>query len=242
MDVSNLIRDPGRVFAALTRLPDGSVIANRPLKMCFPKRFEENNFATITDEVVAVGMMGIIVDNHYASLAVLLRYTFLPGEIEEVIMAGERYIMMSFEAGETVIERLKVATETMLGYYYYMEFGKFANIPWYLDFEIVNAVLDEAKVCTGKAISEANQAMRVMYSLTCREPNNPEVAFRYSPAINIPNAVPLVIGVNNPGQLLTGVFARYSGGYITENTTAALLEDDTPMSDVEKIFKGIPDD
>lgn len=242
MDVSNLIRDKGRILSALSELPDGSVVANKPLKICFPKRFEENNFAVVADEVSSVGMVGIIVGEYYASLSLLLRLDFTPGEIEEMIMAGERYVVMSFEPGETVIRRLQAATETMMAYYYYMEFTKFANLPWYLDFETVLSVLDEAKYFTGKAVSDSNQAIRVIYSLVCREPGNPEIAFRYSPAIDMPNSVPLIIGVNNPGQLLTGVFARYSGGYIGENTSAALLEDDSPMSDVEKVFKGIIDE
>lgn len=242
MDVSNLVKDEGRAFSALTELPDGSVIANRPLKICFPKRFEENNFASVTDDVSCVGMVGIIVDNYYASISVLLRFIFKPGEIEEVVIDGSRFVVMGFEAGETVITRLRVATETMLGYYYYMEFCKYGNIPWYMDYEIVLAVLDEANYFTGKSTSDANQAMRVMFSLTCREPNNPDVAFRYSPALLIPNSVPLVIGVNNPGQLLTGVFSRYSGGHIAENTTAALLENDSAISEIEKIYKGIPDE
>lgn len=242
MDVSHLKKDLVRALSALTTLADGSVIANKPLKICFPKRFEENGFAVVGEDVSCVAMVGLIVDDCYASIAALTRFNFEPVDIEETVINGDRYVVMGFEAGEKVIDRLQAAVENMMGYQYYMEFCKYCNIPWYLDFEVILSVLDEAGFYTGKAISEANQTLRVLYSMTCREPGNTDVAFRYSPLLSNLNVQPEVIGVNNPGQLLTGVFSRFSGGYIGENTSAALLEGDTQISEIEKVYKGILDE
>lgn len=243
MDISNLSYNPGRIDSALVSLSDQSVVARKPLKIVFPKRFEGNNFASIGEDVVCVGMVGVIVEEYYAPIGVLMRFTFYPGDIEETVINGERYIVLSFEPSETVIKRLVTAVEPMLGYYYYMEFCKFGNIPWYFTYEKILAVLDEAKYFTGKSTSDTNQALRVMYSLTARDPFDQDIPFRYSPYLEDQQIRPMIIGVNNPGQLLTDTFSRYSGGYINENTTAAIMDDQVrEATDIEKILKGIPNE
>lgn len=244
MDISNLKYDPARINSALVKMPDKSMVTRKSIKIVFPKRFEEINFATIADEVICVGMVGVIVDDeYYAPLGVLMRFIFNAGEIEETVIQGERYVVLTFEPSETVIRRLVAATESMLGYYYYMEFCKFCNIPWYFNYKQILNVLDEAKHYTGKATSDTNQALRVIYSLTCRDPNDQDIPFRYSKSLENPAVEPEIIGVNNPGQLLTDVFSRFSGGYMSENTTAALLDDTIrEATDVEKILKGIPNE
>ena len=243
MDISNLSYNPGRINSALVSLSDRSVIARKPLKIVFPKRFEENNFAYIGEDVTCVGMVGVIVEDCYAPIGVLMRFIFNSGEIEETVINGDRYIVLSFESSETVIKRLAAAVEPMLGYYYYMEFCKYGNIPWYFEYEKILAVLDEAKYYTGKSTSDTNQALRVLYALTARDPFDQDIPFRYSQYLENLEVKPKIIGVNNPGQLLTDVFSRFSGGYINENTTAAIMDETIrEATDVEKILKGIPDE
>lgn len=244
MDISNLIYDSGRIKSSLTQLEDGSVVATKPLKVIFPKRFEENNFALIEEDVTCVGMVGVIVNNkYYAPIATLMRLIFTPGEIEETLIEGERYVVMSFEQSETVIKRLVCAQENMLGYYYYMEFIKFANIPWYLTYEQILAVMDEAKYFTGKSTADTNQTLRILYGLTARDPSNGDIPFRYSSNLENKDVNPKIIGINNPGQLLTDTFSRFSGGYLNENITSALLDDNViEATEVEKIVKGIVDE
>lgn len=244
MDISNLKYDPGQISSALVKMPDKSVVTKKSIKIVFPKRFEDTNFASIGEEVSCVGMFGVIVeDKYYAPIGVLMRFVFEARDIDETVIEGDRYYVLSFEPSETVVKRLVSAVESMLGYYYYMEFSKYANIPWYLTFEKVLAVLDEAKYYTGKETAQTNQALRVLYTLTCRDPYDQDIPFRYSKHLEDLSVKPKIIGINNPGQLLTDVFSRFSGGYMNENITAALMDDKVrDATDVEKILKGIPNE
>lgn len=238
MDISNLVRNKRAVLSTLSMLPDRSVIATKKLSITIPKRFERSNLCEVTEKVVCVGAVGIVVDNYYAPQCVLARLTYTSGDIEETVINGEKYYLLNFLPGETVIERMRVATESLIGYQFYMEFKKYGRLPWYLEYEDVNSALDEAKYYTGKSTSNSAQALRVIDSLTCRDPDNPDLSFRYGKSIDDLNKRPVVIGVNNPGQLLTGAFARMGGGYTDENTTAALLENNVDTTDIEKVLKG----
>lgn len=242
MDVSQLQHDKEYILSSLKTLSDHSVIATRKIEIFFPKKFEEHNLAEIYDSVSCIGLVGIVANNKYACLGVLSKFTFLAGDVSELNINGEAYVSMKFEPGETIIETLYVPADPLITYDYFLEFIKFSRIPWYIDFETLLSVIDESKQVAGSFSGSCAQVIRVLLSLTCRDPDNPDVEFRYGNNINNFNVKPLIIGMNNPGQLLTGTFARFSGGYLSDNTIAGIQEGPTEITELEKILKGIVDD
>ncbi|AEV89719.1 putative virion structural protein [Pseudomonas phage OBP] len=240
MEIEKLTKDLGRVEAALKVLPDGSVVALQRLKACFPKRFEQSNLADIGDTVQTILMVGVIVGDYYAFFGGMTKVVMKPGDIYEATLGNDRYFVLDFEPGDVVIEALTVPMDANIGYYYYLEFTKYARLPWYLTHEDLLGVYDEAKFYTGKSMGTSNQAIRVLYALTCRDPKNLDIPFRYGSSINDPSVKPKIIGINNPGQLLNSTFSRLASGYMSDNIISGILNPDTKVTNLEEVIRGLP--
>jgi hypothetical protein len=240
MEIEKLKRDRERVLAALRVLPDGSLVALKKLTVCFPKRFEQSNLAEVANTVTSILMLGIVVGDCYAFLGGMTKVTLKPGDIYEETIKNDRYYMLDFEPGDVVIQSLTVPMDANISYYYYLEFTKYARISWYFDESDLLSVYDEAKFYTGKSMGACNQAVRVLYALTQRDPNNLDIPFRYSPAIKDPNIKPRIIGINNPGQLLNSTFSRLASGYMADNIISGILNQDTKVTSLEEVIRGLP--
>lgn len=240
IDITQLKHDKGLIKSALRVMPDGSVIATKKLKCCFPKRWEQNNLAEIADVVTTILMVGVIVGDSYAMLGGLTRVVMKPGEISEATWDDTRYYVLDFEPGEVVIENMTIPQDSNIGYYYYVEFTKYARVPWYCSVASLLAVYDAAKFYTGKAFGASNQCIRVLYALTMRDSKNLDIPFRYSPDLTSPNGKPKVIGINNPGQLLNSTFSRLSSGYMSDNIIGGILNPDKKVTDLEEVIRGLP--
>lgn len=240
MELEKLKHDIGLVGSALKVMPDKSVIALKKLTVCFPKRFEQSNLAEIADTVHTILMCGVIVGESYGFLGGLTKVTMKPGDIYEETIGNDRYYMLGFEPGDVVIESLTVPMDSNIGYYYYLEFTKYARIPWYLNEEQLLSVYDEAKFYTGKSMGTSNHAIRVLYSLVCRDPKNLDVPFRYSSQLADLTVKPRIIGINNPGQLLNSTFSRLASGYMSDNIVSGILNPDTKVTTMEEVFRGLP--
>lgn len=239
-DITQLKHDKGLIKSALKLMPDGSLVALRKLRCCFPKNWEKNNLAEISDVVTTILMVGVIVGDSYSMLGGMTRVVMKPGEITEESIGDTRYYFLDFEPGEVVIENMTIPQDSNIGYYYYIEFTKYARTPWYCTPASLLAVYDNAKFYTGKAFGTSNQCIRVLYALTMRDPKNLDIPWRYSPDLNSPTGKPKVIGINNPGQLLNSTFSRLSSGYMSDNIISGILNPDTKVTDLEEIIRGLP--
>lgn len=240
INVSNLKNDKGRVFSALHVTPERSVVALKKVTGYIPKRFEQSGLAEISESVVSILMVGIVFEDSYALLGGMTKVVLNPGEIREETINNDRYYVMDFEPGDTVIENLTVPQDSNMGYRYYVEFTKYARLPWYLNLENLLAIYDEAKFFTGRAFGNGHQAIRIYYALTMRDKDNLDIPYRYSPNFKDPNIGPRIIGINNPGQLLNSTFSRLSSGYMSDNIISGILNPDKKVTDLEEVIRGLP--
>lgn len=240
MEIEKLKKDLGRVRSALKIMPDKSVVALERLTVCFPKRFEQSNLAEIADNVTSILMLGIVVGNSYGFLGGMTKVVLKPGDIYEETINNDRYFMLEFEPGDVIIESLIIPMDSNIGYYYYLEFTKYARIPWYFNEEDLLSVYDEAKFYTGKGMGACNQAIRVLYSLVGRYADNMDIPFRYSPDLQDSTKKPRIIGINNPGQLLNSTFSRLASGYMSDNIISGILNPDTKVTSLEEVIRGLP--
>lgn len=243
MDITNLKKDIERCYSALKIMPDKSVVALKKLKICFPKRYEKSGLAEITETVRTILAVGIIVDNYYSFIGALGEVVMRPGDIIEENINNDRYYVLYFEPGDIVIESLAIPIDNSIGYYYYLEFDKYARVPWYVSKrkEIVS-MYDEAKYYTKKSMGNSNNAFRVLMALTGRDPENLDIPFRYSEKFFDLSIEPKVIGINNPSYLLTGVFNKFNSGYLRDNILSGIRNPDSKVTDFEKIYRGIPNE
>ncbi len=241
MDVTQLIRDRGRVMSALKKMPDGSVVALEPIKVYLPKRFEERGLADITETVETIAVIGLVLeDNSYCSFVAQCKIRLSPGNIRESVINSVKYYLLEFEKGDTVIKNLEVPMDSLINYHYFMEFVHYAKIPWYLDVNQMPSLFDNAVKTTGKGVGTTPHVFRVIYSITNRDPESLERAYRTSEAM-VKNIDPIVVGLNNTSMLTDGTFNKLIGGYMGDNIVGAILNPDDRVTVLEKVIKGIPD-
>lgn len=240
MDIDGLKRNRAKIRAAYTINDDLSVTANRYLEVYIPKRFTENGMAAVGDKVTTTMVIGLVIPGEcYSPWIAIADVIMAPSAMREVAIKGTPYIVMEFEAGDTLIETLRYVQDSNKNYAYFMEFNLYAKLPWYMSSKDFTSLYDHAKKQSGSAVGGTPQHMRVYASLMMRDPDNLDVAYRNSKAM-LEGKPPVIVGLNNGAMLIDGTFAKITGGFLQDNTVAAIINPDTKVTDMEKISKGVP--
>ena len=241
MDVSGLKRDKAKIRKAYTINEDDlSVTANRPLEIHIPKRFTENGMAVIGDKVTTTLVAGLVIPGEcYAAWIALADVIMVPMGLREAAINGVPYVIMEFEEGDTLIENLRYIQDPNKNYAYYMEFDRYAKLPWYMSDRELTSLFDNAAKESGAMSGGTPQHMRIYNSKMMRDPDNLDNAYRHSKAM-LEGRPPVIVGLNNGSMLIDGTIPKLTGGFLQDNTVAAIINQDTNVTDLEKIVKGVP--
>lgn len=239
MEVRGFKFDNAIAPKALKVLEDGSVIATRALTCMFPKRFIELSLATIGEKVETIGALGFVTGDHYFYMNIQATLTLIPSSIRESNVEGVRYVILEFGEGDTVFENTEVVQDAHLNAKFFDEFLYYGKLPWYFkdDSDAVARQHDRAKYLTNRGVANSPQVPRVLVAITQRDPDNYELAYRYSKAIK-EGRPPHIVGLNNVSLVVDGVFNQLIGGYDKDTTVSALLHTDTKVTTNEIIMKG----
>jgi len=241
MDLVNLKHDADLIRKAYTVNPDNSVTANRDLELYIPKRFTENGMAVVGEKVQTVAVIGVVIPGvAYAPIVALADFTLLPLTIREVSIKGEQYILMEFMKGDTLIESLAVLQDPNKPNQYYLEFKHYARIPWYLKKEELSGMFDNAQYESGAPVGSTPQVTRVYDGFMFRDPDELTRPYRNSKAM-LEGREPAIVGLNNSALLVDGTFSKLTGGWLQDNTLAAIVNPDQKVTDMEKVIKGVPE-
>lgn len=242
MDVTSLVRDRSKIRKAYTLHDDHSVTANRPLEVHIPKRFTEHGLAFIGDKVTTTLVAGVVIPGEcYSPWVALTDVTMVPMNVRETGIDGVQYLILEFEEGDTLIENLRYIQDPNKPYFYFTEFDLYAKIPWYLSDNDVTSLFDNAKIQSGSEVGDTPQHMRIFNSVMMRDPDNLDNPYRNSQAM-LDGRPPVWVGLNNSSILIDGTYLKLTGGFLQDNTVAAIIKQDTKVTDLEMIVKGVPDE
>lgn len=241
MDVSGLKRDRAKIRKAYTiNMDDMSVTANRPLEVHIPKRFIENGMTDVGEKVATTLMAGLVIPGEaYSPWIALADVLMAPMSIREAVINGAVYLILEFEAGDTLIENLRYIQDPNRNYGYFIEFDLYAKLPWFMSKDDLTGLFDNAAKESGASAGGTPQHMRVYYSMMLRDPDNLDQAYRHSKAM-LEGREPVIVGLNNGSMLIDGTIPKITGGFLQDNTVAAIINPDTKVTDLEKIVKGVP--
>lgn len=241
MDISTLKRDRERISKVFKTMKDGSVIAQEDFEVYLPKRFVDSNLAEITDTVTTALVLGLVIpeEKAYAPLVGLANVTLHPISIGDVKIDNVNYVVLTFTKGDTFIQSTTVVEEPNQPYFYHMEFENYARKPFYLTRDDLTSLYDYAKIQCGKVIGTSPQVVRLFHSIMFRDPTNLDIPYRASQAM-LDGKEPRIVGLNNSPMLVKGTFPKITGGYLQDNTMAAIVNPDDRVTELEKIIKGVP--
>lgn len=227
MDVRKLIRDKEKVLSTLKESKD-QLFTTVGCKVYFPKRFEEKEIASVGSEVSSLGMVGIVVGNHYATLKVIAMVTFSPDETKLVDIEGHAYYELSFDPGSVVIPNMNVVKKDVLSYDVYDMFLSKGRIPWYMDYDDLTRLFDTAKEYSGADLGERPEAMAVCVSLIARDPKDRRVYYRQTDM----KAPPAYVPMKSVEYGATNTLNKLGGNYFQIGVVSSLID---PAEKVEKI-------
>ena len=151
-------RDKQRVLKALT-LKGDKYIANEPLTVVLPKRFTDEPMGAIEEEVKGLGFFAIVTkDGAYAVNKLVATVGFSPKSIDirslprtgtfEAINdpknEGDKYLVMSFDKGDTVITNNNVVAAAPLVFNVFNEMIATGKHPFFFEIQDFATLLDTA--------------------------------------------------------------------------------------------------
>lgn len=242
VDYKELPRNKRTVLDSLKTRPDGSVVALCDLEVHFLHRYVENGLADVSDAVEVIALIGFVIPNNcFCSFIAPCKVTLNPSNIREMTISEDKYTVLEFNKGDVVFLNKSVPIYSKLSYNYYQELIYGANLSWFIDKKKIPSKFDLVKYYCKTQLTNSPHVIRVLYSLTLRDPDDIETPYRYSSALKDGKA-PEVVGLNNPGLLVKGTLNKIGKGYLRENELSAMLNPSKKINTIEKITRGIPDE
>lgn len=141
-----LIRNAGKVLAALTDLPGKPVIAKEAITIQLPVRFKEVDLCKIGEQTYAYGLFAMILDSGDYALMNVNAYLELGQAHVEISKVDEtEYYNFRFEAGDVLFKTKELVCRANLIYKAIEEFIFKGKAPWYVEYEDMGKIFDTAK-------------------------------------------------------------------------------------------------
>lgn len=237
MDYSHLVRNPGKVHAALSPQADDTVLAVRTVKVYIPDRYTEKRLATISSEVQTLAIFAMVVDDKYYAVSVTASMLRLkPSAIATVKIDGDSYLELTFEPGSVVIPDMKVIRLDTLPFRIFDEFIAKGRIPWFMSYEDVARLMDTAGSHANVNFNPYNVIMEMFAAAIARDPKDRTKYWRH--VIGKPGATdPSYVAFRSITYGATNTTSRLMGSYFAEGLNSALVNPSTSNEAIEDILR-----
>ena len=234
---ANYVRDSNVVKNNFKKL-NNKWIAIKPCKVIFPVHYAEKKLCEFNSEITKVlGIVMILVNNTYAVLSVNAMIEFTPGEISTIELEGEQYYQMSFDAGSTVINNMKVVKEDILPYFIYDVFISKGRIPGYMNYEDVCKIFDTAKSYADANVGERPEVIQLMVSIVARDKNDRTKYYRQVVKDHTDNSRLVFIPMKSVEYGATNTVNKLGGNYFQTGVISALINPSDKVENIESILR-----
>lgn len=234
MEFNKLKRDASRVHECLRELPDGRLVALKPLKVYIPSRFAERGLASIGIETNIVGIYAMVTeDGYYAVSLVNAMMRIEPTSSLKIMVDDTEYLEFYFEAGSTVVASVQLVRTDTLVYRIYDEIISKGRVPFYLSYSELGRLFDTAKYHANANIGSNHEVTELIVSLIARDPKNKHRYFRVAAKeAEINKIKPAFIPLRSVTYAATNTTNKLAGSYFHEGVVSALV---SPSDRVERI-------
>lgn len=235
MDTTKLIRDAARVHACLEELPDGRVLAVKPVRIHIPARFAERDLAYVGIENYILGIYAIIVEDQFYGVSLVNAMIPIdPTETNRIKINGDEYFEFVFPAGSTVFKSLNLLKTDTLTYKIYDEILSGGRIPWYVAYEELGKLFDTALYHAGANIGTNQEVTQLIASLVARDSKDRTKYYRTT-IENLSDMItnpPVYVPLKSVEYSSTNTTNKLGGSYFSLGVVSSLND---PSDRVEKI-------
>jgi len=240
MLTSQFLRDPARVYRALSQSPD-RLIAKEPIRIYIPVRYVEKNLAFIGTETYTVGIyMMATEDNRYAISSICAMVPIDPTNTTIVKMDEADYYEFYFRKGASIITNLNLVKDNKLIYSIFNEIFTKGRAPWYLNYLDLSSIFTTAKKHAGVNISDNHEVMELLVSMIARDPNDRTVYYRQivHSMDDVNSIKPAIIPLRSVQYAATNTTNKLAGSYFRPALISALVSPSSRQERVEKLLVG----
>ncbi len=239
MDITNLVRNPERIHAALVELPDGRVITKTGCKIYIPIRYAERKLAYIGNEIYILGIYAITVEDKYYGVSLLNTMIPIdPVETNKIKIDGEGFYEFVFSPGNTVFKTTHLVKTDALVYRIYDEFLAMGHIPWFIGYEELGHIFDSAKEFAGANVGTNPEVTQLIASILARDPNDRTKYYRTT--VNTPEDLvanpPVYVALKSVQYSATNTTTKLGGSYFQQGVISALINPSERTEVIESLL------
>jgi hypothetical protein len=240
MKSSQFQRDAAKVHAACDITDEGSVVANKPVKMYIPARFPQRDLATFEDEITLVGICAIVLeDKYFMSAMICAPIRTEPTLINTVIIDDVEYLELQYEPGDRVISSLKLVMIDNLMYRIYDEIIAKGRVPWYIGYDELGMLFDTSKKHAGVTVGSTPAVLEIIVSTICRDSNDLKRYYRQivETKEEITQNPPTIVPLRNVSYGATNTIAKITGSRFDEGMTSAIVNPGDRVERSERVLR-----
>lgn len=204
------------------------------LEAYVPLRYELYGGIELGDQVKVIGVFDIIANNTTLFGLNIPAMIFMePTEIDYVTKDGTKYLVLKFNRGDRFIVNTCVIQDPNLAYVLYMETLTLGQLPEFVDYDYLGKLFDEVPGTAGVKLVEDHCIIETVVAQQCRDPNNPQVQYRYTDK-KVP---PLIIPQRAVPHGAISTTAKIAGAWTRDGLTAAIVHPNEMSSPIEDLFR-----
>lgn len=243
MDFSALIRDPEKVYEALSLQKDGSVVCRKPVKVIIPTRYLESSLAEIGATVSTLAVYAIVVDDkYYAVSKTLAMMTLTPTSIATRKHDDTSYEELLMDAGSVFTPTTDLVVTDTLVYYVLENFVSRGRVPWFLDYEDIVTLTYSAEKHANVNLTSSHAVLAIIAAAIARDVNDNRKYFRQTLVgaeekrgrngkdVTFVPLSSVIMGATN-------TTSRLQGSHRTDGTISALINPSTRLERVEQLLR-----
>ena len=226
MSQKDYIRSAAQVHAGLEELPDGRVIAKKEVKIYCPYRYIEKSFITKGEVLYILGIYGITCeDKYYAVSLIPAMVPIAPSITNRAKIEGDDYFEFVFREGDTVFKDTSLLRSDTLIYPIYEEFLGKGYIPWFIKYDELGKIFDNAKEFANSSAGKNHQVTQLIASILARDPKDRTKYYRTSVTTkeDVLNIDPVFVPLKSVEYSATSTLTKLAGSYFQKGVVSALI-------------------
>lgn len=225
----------------LKTMPDGRVVALKPLAIVFPETYLEKSLCKYRDNIECLGVFALL-DPESSTYAVfnIPAMVYLPmTDIKTVMINDVAYKVLEFGKHQTVLSSDAVISNTKMSYWIYDYFIALARVPWFMSYLDVLRLYRQDSHYLGALLSNSTQIIDMVYSSIARSPKDDRQMYRtpLSSMDDLNKIQPQWVPLKSVSLGAVDTMSKIMGAYYDEGVNSALAEPSKKLTDMEKILR-----
>jgi len=240
IDFKSLERDPEYFKKVLTQYDD-NIVTNKEVYIMFPAKFVDRDLSSLGNICNIIGLIAImdIEANKYSILTVPSRLETMPSEIGNIVVDGEGYYVLKYDADSEIISSRKLIKESDFIFDMFELFLVKGKVPWYYGYNDVVKIFNNIKKYTGGKAAENQLAIELLVSIIARYDIDWSIEYRnVIESLKDLKEVPLAwVGLENIFYSFRSTLSKLAGAYMKKGIVSAIINPEKEISDLEHVLR-----